>query len=178
MSDERRSSVRRRAKLPFAWRESSTDATTHDICQALDLPPVLALQPRLADLDETFLTATANLTDPRMADALRALDGKLAVLEEALLAQARAPSAADVEISADGIGFRTRNPVATGARIGVHVVLPVRYHVVAAARVTHCVGPAGSGGLYRVGAEFVALDGNVGRRLTRFAISRDSVSAS
>ena len=175
MSDDRRTSVRRRAELPFAWRNSVAGATTVELCRTLGIPVALALQSRLADLDEHFQSAAGSVTDSRVAEALRALDGKLEVLEEALLAQAPVPPPAPLDLSADGLAFEAPEALAEGSWIAVHVVLPTAYHLVGLAQVSHCAAPHGDATGYRIGAGFHGLEDPVARRLTRFAISRDQV---
>lgn len=169
MSDDRRASVRRQAVLPFSWRPIDADATLADVCRALDLPHSLILQSRMAELDEELRRLTAVL-DTRTADALRVLDTRLSLLEEALLAAAPRPAPRPVTVSADGIGFEESAAVDIGSRIGMHLVLPVSQHLVVRGRVSHC-RPTQPG--YRVGVELLDLEPTVARRLTRFAIGRE-----
>lgn len=157
--------------LPFAWQHVPASASTAEICRRFGLPPGLALHGRLAELDDEFKRACAGINDSRTIDALRALGDKLSVLAEAVLAQGPLPDAQAVEVSADGAGFETPEPLEVGVTLGVHLVLPVSYHVVCRARVTHCVPRDGAG--FQVGVEFQDLDASTGRRLTRYAIGRD-----
>jgi hypothetical protein len=169
MTTERRASIRRQSTLPFAWCRTSETASLAEVCAALGLPAAIALQSRLAELDDDFKRLCAGLPDARLADVLRVLDNKVSVLEEALLAQAPQPDARAVEISADGIGFDSEEPLAAADWLGVHLVLPVSYHIVCRAWVSHCDPQAGG---YRIGAEFRDMEGPAGRRLTRYAIGR------
>lgn len=175
MSQDRRASVRRRITLPFAWVEVAPDADTAAICDALALPRALALQSRLADLDDEVVRTTAAVSDRATAAALAAINARIALLEEAVLADAPRPPEAELELSADGIGFPARRELAIGSSIGLHLVLPVTFHAVCRARVTSCAEAAGPGpAAHRIGAEFRDLDGPLARRLTRLAISRQT----
>lgn len=169
MSDDRRTSVRRDATLPFTWQTTTATASLAELCRQLDVPAALALQSRMAELDEE-LRRLAGALDARTADALRVLDGKVALLEEALLAQSRLPPQRLLTVSADGLGFVEADPVPVGEWIAVHLVLPVSYHLVCRARVTRCE-PAEHG--FGIGAAFVDLGPPAGRRLTRYAIGRE-----
>ncbi|HEX7035960.1 MAG TPA: PilZ domain-containing protein [Pseudomonadales bacterium] len=167
MSDDRRTSVRRQALLPFAWRALPDDASTADAIRALDLPAPLALQSRLAELDEELRRTTAALPDHRVLDALRALDAKVSVLEEAIFATVPTPAPAPVTLSADGVGFTAAEALAIGSRVAVHLVLPVAQHVIGLGCVRHCSAePQG----YGIGVELLELDAQAARRLTRYAI--------
>jgi hypothetical protein len=170
MTTERRASIRRQAALPLAWCRTSETASLAEVCAALGLPTAIALQSRLSELDDDFKRLCAGLPDVRLADVLRVLDNKVSVLEEALLAQAPQPDARAVEISADGIGFDSAEPLAAADWLGVHLVLPVSYHIVCRAWVSHCDPQPGGG--YRIGAEFRDMESPAGRRLTRYAIGR------
>jgi hypothetical protein len=181
MTDDRRGSLRRQVKLPFQWCATSAEEIA-DICDALHLPRSHALQSRLADLDDDMRRATATLDDSRLIEVLRVMNARLAVLEEAMLADARLPETQALELSADGVGFTAGQALPQGTLLGVHLVLPVSYHLVCQACVTHCAAietgpgaqadrPDASG--YRIGAEFRSLQPAAARRLTRFAISRD-----
>jgi hypothetical protein len=171
MSEDRRTSIRRRAALPFAWRPIPESASLTEICNALGLPPALALQSRLAELDDEFRRACAVLPDTRLAAALRVLDAKVAVLEEAVLAQSPHPDNRLVTISADGADFDSPDPLVVGSWLGVHLVLPVSYHIVCRGQVSHCHA-IDSGG-FRVGVELSHLEAPAARRLTRYAIGRE-----
>lgn len=174
MADDRRTSVRRRARLPFSWRESRQDATRADLCDALAVPRAVGFQSRLADLDDELLRVTSHLTDAYVADALRILDGKVAVLEEAVLASLPRPPVRAIEISADGIGFGADQLVPHGTWLAVLLVLPEAYHIVSLARVSHCMRAVGGASEpYHIGAEFHGLDASAARRLTRYAIARE-----
>lgn len=174
MSDDRRTSVRRRADLPFSWRECDQHATRAELCDALAVPRAIGFQARLADLDEGLQRATAQVADAAVAESLRILDGKVAVLEEAVLSALPRPPVRAIELSADGIGFGADQAVAPGAWLAVMLVLPETYHIVCRARVSHCVRAVGEDrGPYHIGAEFHGLEGPTARRLTRYAISRD-----
>lgn len=167
MSEDRRTSIRRPAVLPFTWRPLPDDASAADALRALELPAPLLLHGRLAEVDEEFRRASAALTDPRLVDALRALDAKLSVLEEALFAAVPAPPATPVTVSADGIGFSNAKALRVGSRVAAHLVLPERQHVIGLGQVRHCV--ADSEG-FAVGVELLELDAQAARRLTRYAI--------
>lgn len=167
MSDDRRTSVRRQALLPFAWRVLPEDASTADAVRALDLPAPLALQSRLAELDEELRRAAAALPDHRVLDALRALDAKLSVLEEAIFAAVPTPSSGPVTVSADGVGFTASEALAVGSRLAVHLVLPVAQHVIGLGCVRRCVVEQQG---YGIGVELLGLDAQAARRLTRYAI--------
>ena len=171
MTEDRRTSVRRRAALPFAWRPIPEGASLAEVCDALGLPPALALQSRLAELDDEFRRACAALADGRVAAALRVLDAKVAVLEEAVLAQAPHPDSRMVTISAGGIDFDSPDPLTVGAWLGVHLVLPVSYHIVCRGQVCHCRRQDGGG--HRVGVDLSHLEAPAARRLTRYAIGRE-----
>lgn len=174
MSDDRRASVRRRVALPFNWAELTAEATAMELCDVLAVPRALAVRSRLADLDDEFARAAAAIGDARVADAVRALDRKVGVLEEALLAELPLPQAAELELSADGIGFAASRALPVDTWIGIHLVLPVSYHLVGLARVSRCAPPAsGEPERHRIGAEFHGLEAPAARRLTRFAIGRD-----
>ncbi len=174
MTDDRRTSVRRRATLPFSWRESHQDATRAELCDALAVPRAIGFQSRLADLDESLQRATSQLADAVVAEAVRLLDGKIAVLEEAVLSALPRPPIRAIELSADGIGFGADQAVSPGAWLAVMLVLPETYHIVCRARVSHCVRAVGEDrGPYHIGAEFYGLDPPTARRLTRYAINRD-----
>lgn len=170
-TDDRRSSVRRNATLPFTWRVVEASAPPADVHKALGVPVTVALQGRLAELDEELLRASSGITDPATADALRVVDRKLQLLEECLLGPVPEPPVVPVALSADGVGFDSSEQLPVGTSLGIHLILPVSQHLVCLARVSRC-DAAGSQG-YRIGAEFVDLDGPTGRRLTRFAISRE-----
>lgn len=180
MTDDRRGSLRRQVTLPFQWCLTSAEQLA-DICDALHLPRSYALQSRLADLDDDMRRATAALDDSRMVEVLRVLDARFAVLEEALLADGNLPAAQVLELSADGIGFTTDQALPQGASLGLHLVLPVSYHLVGRACVTHCAAIERNAATptpgYRIGAEFRGLQPAAARRLTRFAISRDQEAA-
>ena len=147
MSDDRRNSVWRTADLPFAWCEVAADASPADVCDALSVPRAIARAARLAELEDAFAAALTAVTDRNTAGALRTL-----------------------EISADGVGFDVTEPPATGATLGIHLVLPAVNQLLLKGRVSHRaeLGP----NRWRVGAVFVELDDAPARRLTRFAIAR------
>jgi len=170
MSDDRRNSVRRTAEVPFAWCKVAADASLADVGDALAVPRSITRAARLAEFEDAFAAALTAVTDRGAAGALRALERRLAVLEQALLADAAQPSSCSVEVSADGVGFDAPEPLSAGATLGMHLVLPTVTHLLVKGRVTHCaeLGPA----RWRVGAEFLELDDATARRLTRFAIAR------
>lgn len=167
MSDDRRTSVRRQALLPFAWRALPDDASTADAIRALDLPASIALQSRLAELDEELRRAMAGLPDHRVLDALRALDAKLSVLEEAIFATLPTPAPCPVTVSADGVGFNADEALPVGSRLALHLVLPVAQHVIGLGCVRHCIADQQG---YGIGVELLGLDAQAARRLTRYAI--------
>lgn len=169
-SRERRAAVRRQATLPFQWREVEDCVSEARACEVLQVPAVLALQGRLADLDAELQRACAALSDPTIASALRALEGKVAVLEQAVLGQAPVPELQPATLSADGIGFTASRALAPGTWLALHLVLPPSDHVLCRAQVTRC-RTARAGG-HQIGAEFRELSASVARRLTRFAIGR------
>lgn len=170
MSDDRRNSVRRTATVPFAWCEVAADASLADIGDALAVPRAITRAARLAEFEDAFAAALTAVADRGAASALRALERRLTVLEQALLDDAAQPPDCPVEVSADGIGFDVPQPLSAGATLGMHLVLPTVSHLLLKGRVSHCaaLGPA----RWRVGAEFVELDDAAARRLTRFAIAR------
>lgn len=170
-SHERRAAIRRQATLPFAWHEVPASATLADACRALGVPDVLALQSRLAGLDEELQQTCAAVTDAPFAEALLILNRKLSVLEEALLGHAPVPAEHALTLSADGIGFGSERVLTPGAWLAVHLVLPVRQHVVCRAQVSHCRAVAADA--HQVGAMFHELPDSAARRLTRYAIGRD-----
>jgi hypothetical protein len=176
MSDDRRTSVRRQAALPFEWCPLPEDAGTADALRALGLPAPLTLQSRLAELDEEFRRSCSALADPRTVEALRALDGKLSGLEEALFSALPAPAPRAVTVSADGLGFSNGEALPVGGQLALHLVLPVSQHVVGVGRIRHCVaGPD----RFAIGVELLGLDAQSARRLTRYAIGggRDPAGA-
>jgi hypothetical protein len=170
MRDDRRNSVRRTADLPFAWCEVPADATLADVGAALAVPGAITRAARLAEFEDAFAAALSAVTDRGTASALRALERRLAVLEQAVLADAAQPPGCSVEVSADGIGFDAAEPISAGTTLGMHLVLPTVTHLLLTGRVTYCaeLGPA----RWRVGAEFLDLDDATAKRLTRFAIAR------
>jgi len=170
MPEDRRASIRRQATLPFVWREVAESATVPELCRTLGLPAALALQSRLAELDEEYQRLCASVADTRVLDVLRVLDRKVAALEEAIVAEAPQPERRPLVISPDGVGFDASERVPEGTWLALHVVLPVSYHVVCKARVSHCAAHDGG---YRIGAEFHQMQAPAGRRLTRYAIGRD-----
>lgn len=170
MSDDRRSSIRRHASLPFAWRPVAANASMAEVCQALGVPAAAALHSRMAELDGELRRLCAALPDASVADAVRLLDDKVALLEEALMSQTPLPPAQALEISADGISFNSPQPVQVGSALGIHLVLPVSYHLVCRGRVSHC---AASDGGHHLGVALQDMEDPAARRLTRFAIGRD-----
>jgi len=170
MSDDRRNSVRRTADLPFAWCQVAVDASPEDICDALAVPRAIARLARLAELEDMSATALSAVTDRAAAAALRALERRLAVLEQALLAESAQPPVRTLEVSADGVGFDVAEPPAGDATLGMHLVLPPANHLILKARVSHCAALGAS--RWRLGAVFLDLDDAAARRLTRFAIAR------
>lgn len=170
MSDDRRNSVRRTADLPFAWCEVAVDASLAHICDALAVPRAITRAARLAELEDAFAAALNAVTDRATASALRALERRLTVLEQALLAESAQPPARSLEVSADGVGFDAAEPLAAESTLGMHLLLPPVSHLILKARVTHCAELTAE--RWRVGAVFVDLDDAAARRLTRFAIAR------
>jgi len=174
MSDDRRNSVRRTADLPFAWCEVAADATLADVCDALAVPRAITRAARLAELEDAFAAALTAVSDRSAAGALRALERRLAVLEQAVLADSAAPPTQTLEVSADGVGFDVPEPPAAEATLGMHLLLPTVSHLLLKGRVTHCaeVGADLGPSRWRLGVAFVDLDAAAARRLTRFAIAR------
>ncbi|MFW6092766.1 MAG: hypothetical protein ACODAC_02255 [Pseudomonadota bacterium] len=170
MSHDHRAFLRREETLPFAWRPLDSGCTTPaDVCDALALPRTVALQAKLGELGAELDQAAAALSEPGLRTAFGLLDAKVGVLEEAVMADAPIPPRRSLELSGAGIGFRVSGTVEPGAWIGVHLVLPVSYHLVSAARVTHCTRESSG---QRLGAELVGLAAPAARHLTRFVISR------
>ncbi len=161
-------------RLPFGFTTVEPETTAAGLCDALGAPRVLALRARLADLDDEFTRLVASVTERVTQDALRALERKLGVLEEMLMADLPEPASAELEMSADGIGFEASDPLEAGSWIAVHLVLPVNYHLLAAARVQRSVPVDQHAGKFRIGAAFERLEPLTARRLTRFVIGRDA----
>lgn len=172
MTDDRRSSLRRLETLPFAWCPADSTATVADLCSALALPRSHALQSRLAELDDDLTRAAGDLPDSRVAEVVRILDAKLAILQEGLLADASLPAPHALELSAEGVGFRASRPLDPGTWVGVHLVLPVNYHLICRARVTHCsrADEPDADGQFHIGTELHGLETAAARRLTRHLI--------
>ncbi|MEQ8861362.1 MAG: PilZ domain-containing protein [Pseudomonadales bacterium] len=171
--DNRRTSVRRQVRLPLGYAAIDPGAAMETLCDALALPQTIAVRARLSDLDDDFARIIVGIGDARTSDALRLLERKVSALEEVVLADLPVPAETDLALSADGIGFESSGPLAVDSWVAIHLVLPHRYHLVAAARVSRCAAPAQAGGPYRIGAEFQGLDGAPARRLTRFTIGRE-----
>lgn len=170
MSEDRRTTVRRHASLPFAWKEIPDQASMAEACRALGVPAAAALHSRVAELDDEFRRLCATLPDPRVAEAVQLLNDKVALLEEALMSQAPLPPAQPLEVSAEGLGFESSHAVEVGTLIGVHLVLPVSYHLICRARVSRCA-PGEHG--HQIGVTLLNVEGPASRRLTRYAIGRD-----
>lgn len=172
MTDDRRSSLRRLETLPFAWCVVDSTATVSEVCAALALPRSHALQSRLAELDDDLIRAAGDVQDSRVAEVVRILDAKLAVLQEGLLADAPLPPLQSLELSAEGVGFSASRELDAGTWLGVHLVLPVSYHLICRARVTHSDRPEepDADGEFRIGAELHGLEAAAARRLTRHLI--------
>lgn len=173
MSEDRRTSIRRRIQLPFRYATIEADATSGRQCDVLGVPRAVGVRAQLGELDDEFARLLAGVSDLRTQDAMRALGRKLSVLEEMLLADLPVPPAAELALSADGIGFEISEPIPIGSRVAVHLVLPVNYHLITAARVIRCAPLASAAGQFGVGAEFQGMDEATARRLTRFTIGRE-----
>lgn len=169
-SDNRRSTVRRQAELPFDWRPMSRDPDPHAPARALSLPPTIALQADLADADARIERAVGGLDDRAAADAVRALADKVSLVADAVLAGIPVPPIRPVTLSAEGVGFLDGQPVDEGSIIAIHLILPPGRHVVCAAEVTRCLAADAE---WRIGATFRDLDAATARALTRFTIQRN-----
>jgi hypothetical protein len=172
--DDRRASLRRQQQLPFAWCRTDAEPALAEVCRKLALPAANTVRERLAALDEDLERACDALTEPRVAAAVRLLAARLDLLEEAVLGEAPVPAAQWVELSADGLGFDTPARLEPGDWLGVHLVLPPAYHLVARVRVSHCTGTRSR---CRVGARFIDLSPSAARRLTRYVIGREDDAA-
>lgn len=168
-SDNRRSTVRRQAELPFQWRPMSRDPDPQAAIHALSLPSTIALQADLAEAEARIERALGALDDRSTAEALRALADKVSLVADAVLAGIPVPPARLLTLSAEGIGFVDGQPVDQGSTIAVHLILPPGRHVVCAAEVTRCVAADAD---WRIGASFLDLDTATARALTRFTIQR------
>lgn len=174
MTDDRRTAIRRQVRLPFRYAAVAADTTAEGLCDALGVSRLLGLRARLADLDDAFARTVGSIAEPRIQDAFRALERKLSALEEVLLAGLPAPETADLEVSADGVGFESAVALDPGNWLAVHLVLPVNYHLVAPVRVARCNPVRGAAGPFRIGAEFQQMEPASARKLTRFAIGREA----
>ena len=168
-SDDRRSTVRRQAELPFEWRPMTRDQDPQGLLRALALPPTIALQSDLADADARVERALGALDDRATAEALRALGDKVSLVADAVLAEIPVPPVRPLTLSAEGVGFLDSQPVDEGSNIAVHLVLPPGRHVVCAAEITRCLAADAD---WRIGATFRDLDAATARALTRFTIQR------
>lgn len=169
--DNRRSTVRRQAELPFDWRPMAGDPDLPAAVRALALPPGIALQADLADADASIERALGAVDDRAVAEALRAVAAKVSLVADAVLAEVPVPAPRPLALSAEGVGFVDDQPVDEGSAIAVHLILPPGRHVVCAAEVTRCEA---AGAHWRIGASFRGLDAATARALTRFTIRRDT----
>ncbi len=164
MSQERRTSRRTEVRAPFRWQRLS-GRTLKDAIRSWGLEDVLLRQQRSAALDAEFEQAATRVADADVRAALRALKARLELLTQGSSSEWGARQV--LELSADGIGFTSREALTTGELLAVHFALSSGFHVVAEAEVTHA--SACSGG-QRVGASLLNLDASTSRALTQLII--------
>ena len=110
--------------------------------------------------------------DAATSTALRALQGRIDLLQASSFAASSNPPRARLELSADGIGFTAPQRLPEQAELAVHIILPDGYHLVAQARVSNVRAIRGkSEPSYRIGAELTTTDAVSARRLTRLILS-------
>ena len=171
MGEERRTSRRSEFRLPLQWQILNEEQSLSSQIQRWHLDRVLQFQQQSASVRADFEKTMAAVRDSAVSGALRALSSRLELLESVSTSTGVRPEPIRLELSADGLGFHTRTPVNTGARLAVHIVLPDGFHLVAEATVSHCAeNSSDSSPVYRVGARLESLDANSARRLTSLII--------
>ena len=173
MGEERRTSRRSEFRLPFQWRLLTEGDSLATQIRRWSLEDVLQRQQRTAFLETDFEQAARAIPDSATSTALRALQTRLELLESATAALTPTPSKSYLELSTDGVGFWSKQPLTEGDQLVVHIVLPGGYQLVASACVSHSQPQPDKDGTpaYRIGARLSQLDPVSGRRLTRLIIS-------
>jgi hypothetical protein len=175
MDQDRRTSLRRKDKLPFAWCLCEAEPKLTDICQGLDLPLVALSNNRLSDLESEANQTISGIRDTAVASALALMNRRVSLLQEALLGSLQIPAPVALDLSAEGLGFRNAVALASGSWLGIHLVLPDGSHLICAGHVNHCHP---DGDEYAVGVSLAQLDEAASRRLTRYVISSKSLLSS
>ena len=172
MDADRRDSLRRDVRLPFRWQALDAPATSAELAKLFDLPPVLQLSPRLAELEAEYAEVAGNVSEPSVALALDVMNARVSAIAEALFAQHPVPAEQDLEVAAGGIAFTAATPLSEASWVGVHMVLPTCYHVLCAASVRRCARTEGG---YRVATELLpdALEPAASKRLSRFVFDNN-----
>lgn len=172
MSIERRESLRTEVELPLQWLACGAHTPPDQLCKLFGLPGFIRFHGKLGELGAEFSSAVRDVRDPATVGALEVLNAKLGVFEEALYAETAIPPEQLLELGTEGVGFDSTEPVADGAWLAMHLVLPTAYHVLCNARVTHCQEYARQDATgYRIGAQLCNVDTAAAKRLTRFVIS-------
>jgi len=167
MNTDRRLSLRTCVDLPFAWLPLAEPQSAVQLCESFELPAFVQLQGHLVELDTELDHMLHNVSDSAVIGALRLLDAKLDLLCEAQQVGVNVPAWKSIELSADGIGFETKEKLRSGVWIGIHLVLPTVYHLLGSARVNHI--EVRDGGCW-IGAELHDLEPATAKKLTRFVI--------
>ena len=169
MDQDRRTSLRRQDTLPFAWCQCDAEPNLTDICQGLGLPVAAASNSRLTDLELEASQAIGGIRDTAVAGALTLMNRRVSLLQDALLGNLTIPDSISLDLSAEGLGFRTRGTLESGSWLGIHLVLPDGFHLICGGRVNHCQPDEDD---YVVGVSLEKLDEAAARRLTRYVISK------
>ncbi len=166
---DRRTSLRRQDTLPFAWCRCDAEPNLTDICRGLGLPVAGASNSRLTDLELEAGQAIGGIRDAAVAGALTLMNRRISLLQDALLGNLTIPDSISLDLSAEGLGFRTHAALESGAWLGIHLVLPDGSHLICGGRVNHCQSDEDE---YIVGVSLTQLDEAAARRLTRHVISK------
>lgn len=169
MDADRRESLRRDVRVPFQWRPLDAPVSPTELVKLFDLPPLLLLSDRLADLDAEFAEACRDVRDPATSVALDVLNARVSAMQEALLSQLPTPVESELELAVGGLAFSAPERLAEASWLGVHLVLPACYHVLCLACVCRCERSADNLG-YRVAVRLDGLESTAARRLSRFLI--------
>jgi len=156
----------------MAWCRCDAEPNLTDICQGLGLPLAAASNSRLTDLTSETSQAISGIKDAAVASALTLMNRRVSLLQDALLGSLTIPDPVALDLSAEGLGFRTASALASGSWLGLHLVLPGGSHLICAGRVNHCQP---DGDEYAIGVSLTQLDDASARHLTRYVISNKSL---
>lgn len=170
---ERRETLRLTLALPLRWLGYASQPTLARVGSDLGADDKLEGRWEAARLAAELERALARLPDAATVAALKILGRQLELITDAALACPDPPPAVSLNLSAEGLGFVTRNPLPIGSWLGFQLTLPGGYAVLGNARINRCVETAGG---WRLGARLEELAPGAERRLNRFLLQQSAAA--